>query len=197
MTTVKNAAAHLQAESAALQTWATAAGAIDAIRRAVEVLLRADVSPGDQNQYTRQLALTELDLVFRLLSGPAKDQFVAASADAVLACQRAVAAGNDPVFFAADLRTLSLVGSPERRRTADLGRCHSGSGEHACPVGTRTGCTETVFYTTLALVLFDLFARQVAAGHPELAAAPVEQAVQAYRQLGRRRRTMPSTSATS
>ena len=32
-------------------------------------------------------------------------------------------------------------------------------------------------------MLFDLFDRQVTAGHPDLAAAPAEEAVQAYRQL--------------
>ena len=74
-----------------------AAEAIDAIRRAVDVLVRADVSPGEQNQYTRQLAMTELDLVFRLLSGGPKYQLVAATRDTVLACQRVVAAGNDRV----------------------------------------------------------------------------------------------------
>jgi hypothetical protein len=104
--TVKNAAAHLQAESAALADVGKSSEAIDAIRRAVDVLVRADVTPGEQEEFTRQLALTQLDLVFRLLSGPVA-QFVAATRDAVLASQQAVTAGNDPVTVAAALRTMS------------------------------------------------------------------------------------------
>jgi len=176
-----NAAAHLQAQSAALANVGDAAGAIDAIRRAVDVLLRADVTPGEQNQYTRQLALTELDLVFRLLSGGPKDQLLAATKDTVLACQRAVAAGNDPVSFAGDLRTLSswIAGTGELQTAVDV---IAAAANLLTPLAPEPG-QETVFYRTLALVLFDLFARQVAAGHPELAAAPAEQTVQAYRQL--------------
>jgi hypothetical protein len=178
--TAQHAAAHLQAQSAALANVGDAAGAIDAIRRAVDVLVRADVSPGEQEQYTRQLAMTELDLVFRLLSGP-KDQFVAATEDAVLACQRAVAADNDPVTFAGDLRTLSSWASGAGEAQAAVDAIAAAAGI-LTPLAPEAG-HETVFYQTLALVLFDLFARQAAAGRPDLAAAAAEETVQAYRQL--------------
>jgi hypothetical protein len=178
--TVRNAAAHLQAESAALANVGKAIEAIDAIRRAVEALLRADVAPGEQEEYTRQLLYTELDLAFRLLSGPVA-QFESASGDAVLVAQRAVAAGNDPVTIAGALRTLSswASGAPAPQASVDA---IAAAAAMLRPLAPAAG-HEVDFFRTQALVTFDLSYRLIAAGHPELAAPAAEESIQAYRNL--------------
>jgi hypothetical protein len=124
--------------------------------------------------------MAQLDLAFRLLSGPLP-QFIAVSADAVLANQQAVAAGNDPVTIASALRTLSswASGAPAPQAAVDAIDAAAVILRAAAP----TPGDEATYYRTLAIVLFDLFWRLVAAGQRATAAPPAEEAVAAYRKL--------------
>ncbi len=178
--TVKHAAAHLRQESSALADTGKRSESLDAIRRAIEVLMRADVTRAERNEFTRQVLLTQLDLAYRLLGGPAA-QFVAAAHDAVLDGQQAVAAGNDAVTVAATLRTLSswAAGFPAPQCAADT---ISAAAAILRAVAPADG-SEAAYYRTLGLVTYDVFYRLITAGQPQLAVDPLEEAIQAYQRL--------------
>lgn len=167
-------------ESATLANVGNTAEALDAIRRAVDVLVRSDVTPADRPEYTRQLAMTRMDLVFRLTGRPVA-QFIAASHEAIVACQQAVTAGNDAVTVAGMLRTLSSWAAAASSPPTAVDAIDAAAQilRASAPVAGH----EVDYYRTLALVLFDLFARQVTAGHTDLATAPAEETIPAFRQL--------------
>ncbi len=177
----QHAAAHLKQRSAELADTGQTQASLDAIRRAVEILVHADVAPEDDALYRRQLADIELDLTFRLLSTP-YNQFVTAANDAIAACQRSVAAGNEPVYVASELHTLSSWAADRDGAIQTAIDAAVAGADLLRPLSPQAG-EEAPFYRTFAILLLDVFTREVTAGRPDLAATPAEEAIQAYRQL--------------
>lgn len=167
--TGQHAAGHLVQRSAELANIGDTAAAIDAQRQAVDVLNRVTVQPAEQRQYFEQLADALLGLVVRLVSGPPA-QITGITPDAINACQQAVSSGTDPILMANKLQTLSVWASNANATEAAVLAA-------AAAVAMLRGFSppsdrSREYHRALALALFDLFTRQVTAGHLSSKAAP-------------------------